>query len=140
MARPVVDQQRQASLGALVLQAVAADTLPAVKTLLRLLVAAFAAAIAYELVQRQRASVPLPEGAPFEPAPTASPKQPESSGADDLTAINGIGPVYARKLEAAEVRTFTDLADADPQALADDLETSESVVSGWQEQARRLRT
>jgi large subunit ribosomal protein L21 len=38
---------------------------------------------------------------------------------DDLTQIKGIGPAIARKLGGLGVRTFADLAVADPEDLAD---------------------
>lgn len=36
---------------------------------------------------------------------------------DDLTQISGIGPVYARRLNAAGILTFADLAGRDPADL-----------------------
>ena len=47
-------------------------------------------------------------------------KEPSATAtqADDLTAIRGIGPAIARKLEALGVTTFADLAAADPDDLA----------------------
>lgn len=36
---------------------------------------------------------------------------------DDLTQINGIGPVYARRLNEAGVLTFADLVERDPADL-----------------------
>ena len=49
--------------------------------------------------------------APNEPSATAA-------QADDLTVIRGIGPAIARKLDALGVKTFADLAAADPENLA----------------------
>jgi len=40
-----------------------------------------------------------------------------ASGPDDLSVINGIGPVYAERLNAAGYRTFADVAMADAETL-----------------------
>ena len=60
---------------------------------------------------------------------TAAPWQPPEPGAettpktppDDLTAIKGIGPGIVRKLDALGIKTFADLAKADPDDLASKL-------------------
>jgi predicted flap endonuclease-1-like 5' DNA nuclease len=41
---------------------------------------------------------------------SAEPETPPATGADDLEIIEGIGPVYARKLRAAGITTFAQLA------------------------------
>ena len=79
-------------------------------------------------------------------APVASAAAPSSSaaqgGSDDLTAIKGIGPAIARKLEAAGVRSFADLAAADPNDLADKIAsrpvTAERVRT-WISDAQKRR-
>ena len=38
---------------------------------------------------------------------------------NDFTVIHGIGPAIARRLDALGVRTFADLAAADPEDLAE---------------------
>jgi predicted flap endonuclease-1-like 5' DNA nuclease len=38
---------------------------------------------------------------------------------DDLTEIKGIGPAIAERLNALGVRTFAELAAADPEELAE---------------------
>jgi large subunit ribosomal protein L21 len=75
-------------------------------------------------------------------APVASAAAPSSAaqgGSDDLTAIKGIGPAIARKLQAAGVRSFADLAAADPNELADKIAsrpvTAERVRT-WISEAR----
>lgn len=62
------------------------------------------------------ASAPSATDAPAVAA--AAPSSAPQGGSDDLTAIKGIGPAIARKLEAAGVRSFADLAAADPNDLA----------------------
>ena len=52
--------------------------------------------------------------APGEPAGA----KPET---DDLTEIKGIGPAIARKLDGLGIKTFADLAEADPEDLANKL-------------------
>ena len=50
--------------------------------------------------------------APAAPAPTK-----EEGGPDDLTVLNGVGPVFAKRLIEAGYRSFADIANADPEAL-----------------------
>jgi predicted flap endonuclease-1-like 5' DNA nuclease len=54
---------------------------------------------------------------------------------DDLTVIKGIGPVVQEKLHALGIRTFGDLAAADPAKLVEQLKgrqpISEALVRGW---------
>ncbi len=64
-----------------------------------------------------RAPLPRPSAPP--PAqPEPGPRQPAPAAPDDLTRIRGIGPTYARALNALGVTTFAQLAEADPEALA----------------------
>lgn len=46
--------------------------------------------------------------------PTSSPKVARG---DDLKAIHGIGPVFARRLNEAGIKTYADLAAQEPQRL-----------------------
>jgi large subunit ribosomal protein L21 len=66
--------------------------------------------------------------------PTAGERTP-----DDLTVIKGIGPVVQKKLHALGIRTFDDLAAADPGTLAAQLKgrqpISETLVRGWTQAA-----
>jgi predicted flap endonuclease-1-like 5' DNA nuclease len=69
--------------------------------------------------------------------------EPESAGPDEsgeasepVDSINGIGPTYAERLEAAGIETVGDLATADIGTVADAAEAPESRVTGWLEQAR----
>lgn len=50
--------------------------------------------------------------------PVSNEPSATAAQADDLTAIRGIGPAIARKLDALGVTTFADLAAADPDDLA----------------------
>jgi len=80
-----------------------------------------------------------------EPPAGAAPKQAAPVAAaserapDDLTVIKGIGPVVQQKLHALGIRTFNDLAAADPGALVEQLKgrqpVSETLVRGWTEAA-----
>jgi predicted flap endonuclease-1-like 5' DNA nuclease len=58
---------------------------------------------------------------------------------DDLTVIKGIGPVVQEKLHALGIRTFGELAAADPERLAEQLKgrqpISAALVRGWTEAA-----
>lgn len=49
-----------------------------------------------------------------EPAPA---EKPAKAKKDDLTEIKGIGPTYARRLSAAGITTFAELAAASPDRL-----------------------
>jgi predicted flap endonuclease-1-like 5' DNA nuclease len=67
---------------------------------------------------------------------TSGRKQAASDAApDDLTVIKGIGPVVQQKLHALGIRTFDDLAAADPARLVEQLKgrqpISEALVRGW---------
>jgi predicted flap endonuclease-1-like 5' DNA nuclease len=53
--------------------------------------------------------------------------------ADDLTVIRGFGPAIARKLDALGIRSFSDLAEADPEDLAAKLASRPVTVSRVQE-------
>lgn len=86
------------------------------------------------------ADAPATARQPEAPQATAS----ESSAADDLTVIKGVGPAMQRRLEALGIVTFADLAKADAQALADKLKSTQPMltkdkVEGWIEAARAYR-
>jgi predicted flap endonuclease-1-like 5' DNA nuclease len=75
-----------------------------------------------------------PAGTPRQAA--SGQKQAASDAApDDLTVIKGIGPVVQQKLHALGIRTFDDLAAADPARLVEQLKgrqpISEALVRGW---------
>lgn len=61
---------------------------------------------------------------------------PPADGNDDpVDTIDGIGPAYAERLEAAGVGTVGELAAADPSRLAADTDISEKRVTDWVERA-----
>ncbi len=68
-----------------------------------------------------------PEPPRFRVVPPASAPAAE----DDLTAINGIGPVFAGRLRDANFITFADIAAAEPARLAEVTGASETRVSEW---------
>lgn len=53
------------------------------------------------------------------------------SGADDLTLIKGIGPVYRDRLNAAGVHSYNDLASAGAATISEVAETSQAVAQVW---------
>ena len=72
--------------------------------------------------------------------PASSQAPSSSAAADDLTAIKGIGPAIARKLDALGVRTFAELAAADPDDLAARLESrtvTADRVRTWASEAKK---
>lgn len=83
--------------------------------------------------------------APREPEPPRFRVVPPSSdrdhtGDDDedrLTAIKGIGPVYAERLHRAGIDDIAALAGSDPQSVADAALVSVDRANGWIEEAGR---
>ncbi len=66
------------------------------------------------------------------PPPAPSPNGPAALAAgDDLTAVNGIGPVYAKRLADAGVTTFRQLAGSDADELAARTELSRERLADW---------
>jgi len=59
---------------------------------------------------------------------------------DDLEVIVGVGPEYARRLRAAGVATFADLAAANPADLSTmiDVNVERILRDDWIGQARQL--
>lgn len=55
-----------------------------------------------------------------------------------VTEVKGIGPVYATRLEAADITTLADLAKSAPEAVAEAAGVPESSASGWIDSARGL--
>lgn len=54
----------------------------------------------------------------------------------DLRSIDGIGSSYADRLREAGIRSVPDLATADPDELADEIDVSTKLTADWVDQAR----
>jgi len=64
-----------------------------------------------------------------------------STARDDLTAIKGIGPTYAKRLAAAGITTFSGLAAASPDRLREVAKTTAMVdPQDWIDQAAARST
>ena len=76
-----------------------------------------------------------------EPPPhyRSTPPPPETDP-DDLTAIKGIGPVYADRLHREGVTTFRALAATEAGDIAAALNVSSEMTSDWIAQARARTT
>ena len=59
----------------------------------------------------------------------------EVGDGDDLTAITGIGPVYAGRLADGDIASFASLANSTPSAVAAAAGVSENTASEWIDQA-----
>ena len=74
-----------------------------------------------------------------EPATGAAPEAAANQVTQDLTIIKGIGPAVQKKLNGLNIVTFSDLAKADPDALAEKLRGSQPIsvvqVRAWIEAA-----
>jgi predicted flap endonuclease-1-like 5' DNA nuclease len=77
--------------------------------------------------QAAQAKEPAAESAPTQAAAEQAPKK---RAPDDLTVIKGIGPVVQQKLQALGIRTFDDLAAADPDTLAEQLKGRQPISRG----------
>ena len=66
----------------------------------------------------------------------ASSEPHEPADAEDLTAINGIGPVRIEQLSEAGITSFAELAEADAVDIAARLGVSVSQTEDWIGQAR----
>ncbi|MFO7925104.1 MAG: alpha/beta fold hydrolase [Halobacteriota archaeon] len=76
----------------------------------------------------------------FEERPTVDGTDDQSTDepgtGDGLEEIDGIGPAYAERLRRAGTETVADLAEAEPDALADAAGVPANRLEGWIEQAR----
>jgi predicted flap endonuclease-1-like 5' DNA nuclease len=98
--------------------------------------------VSHEPPPHYRSTPPPPdeEAAPPEEATQAMREQTPRATPDDLTAIKGIGPVFAARFEEMGVTSFGELAEQDPQAVADAVGTSTQAARDWitQAQARAM--
>lgn len=107
--------------------------------------AACVAAPGYQLARAPAPPKPTPAAPPPSPAPAREPDPTPTQAAepdDDLTRIAGIGPTYARALNAMGITTFAQLAEADAETLAAQIAnlTAERVQrEDWIGQAAALR-
>jgi predicted flap endonuclease-1-like 5' DNA nuclease len=62
----------------------------------------------------------------------------DAAPAPQLSDIDGLGPTYIERLENAGVTSVRDLAELDPEAVAEVTEASPTRAKGWLEQARSL--
>lgn len=100
------------------------------------------------LVDATAAMLPSADGQSAAAVPAAAPDTAEAEppyspapGGDDLTAIHGIGPNYARKLQQARIATFAALAASTPDALAAAIDVPDwrrPDFDNWIQQAQAL--
>ena len=114
------------------------------KKLLKLLtLAAFIAGITWILRDQLLPGPTRPTSHP--PAFRTPPPPPEPHDApatddptDDLTRVNGIGPVYAKRLTEIGIASFAELAAADPADLVSRADLPEERLADWISQAGEL--
>jgi len=70
--------------------------------------------------------------------PDVEEAEPETDADDGepVSSVKGIGPAYAERLEGAGVETVADLAAADPDELAEEIDLSPKRVGRWVENAQ----
>jgi len=68
-------------------------------------------------------------GASAAPEPPAAAGERERGGPDDLTRIKGIGAAMQQRLNAHGIRSYADLAAADPEWLLQRLKEDKAVIS-----------
>ena len=85
------------------------------------------------MVLRSRADRPATEIAIDDRDDDRLPHGAESASRE-LRSVDGIGPAYAERLEAAGVEDTAALADADVEALAEETGIAPARLRSWQEQ------
>jgi large subunit ribosomal protein L21 len=89
---------------------------------------------------RRGEPAPVEPRSPAPPQDTGAPEaaSPEETVIDPLVEIEGIGPVYARRLEAAGVTTFAALAQLAPDEIRAIVKAQpwQADVDSWIRQAR----
>lgn len=99
--------------------------------------------------RRQPWSAAAPQPAPKPPAPapaatrptaTAATAEAVATGSDPLEQISGVGPTYARRLRAAGVKTFAQLASRTPEELREIVGAAawQADPASWIQQARQF--
>jgi predicted flap endonuclease-1-like 5' DNA nuclease len=83
---------------------------------------------------------PTAKEAPPKPAEDAASEAPEDGPLDDLTAIRGIGAATQKRLNATGIRSYAQLADADPEDVRRALneQQQDTKVERWISRAREL--
>ena len=71
-------------------------------------------------------------------AAKAAPKPAGRSGHVDILEVEGVGPVFAKKLRKAGVKSSEALIAADPKALAAQTEIAEGLIRTWRSMATLL--
>ena len=96
------------------------------------------AAAAVLVARRLARQLEFPRPAP-EPVASAPPR---TAIEDDLKAINGIGPVYGKRLKAAGVLSFAELAATSPQRLLEIVNATPGLADpdAWIAEARQRAT
>lgn len=80
----------------------------------------------------------IPDGPPPRFRTGADTTSDDGDAGSDLTAVRGIGPVYAERLKRNGITTYHDLASADPAVISEQIDVAEATVSGWIGQAAQL--
>jgi predicted flap endonuclease-1-like 5' DNA nuclease len=94
-------------------------------------------AVAYVLRDRLISLAPPrePERPRFQQMARPTPLPSSTPAGDDLTEINGIGPVFAERLIAEGIMSFADLAGQDAAKLAEKIDVAETRIAPWIEEA-----
>ena len=80
----------------------------------------------------------IPDGPPPRFRTGADDASGDTDAGSDLTAVRGIGPVYAERLRRNGITTYDELASADPAAIAGQIDVAVATVSDWIGQAAQL--
>ncbi len=101
------------------------------------------AAVAVAAAEKKPAKKAAPKAEPKAEAKKAAPaKAAKADAADDLKQLSGVGPALEKKLHAAGVTTFAQVAawtDADVAAMDEQLSFKGRIErEGWIEQAKKL--
>lgn len=81
--------------------------------------------------QEESTEPSITESETHESEPTVTDETPS----DPVDSIKGIGPSYAEKLSESGVTTVDELADANPESLAEQTGIAETRIQNWIDQA-----